>query len=147
MSFHFPSLLLSLPLFLFFPVEQLVRCPMCSRTLDNPRTLPCLHTFCLGCLDHQQATTPAPLRCRQCNSLFTAPAFGGFASLECSSFIDSLLKSLKGTGGDVNAVIMCVCNTEEATMHCVNCNVNLGPSCSAGRGCCRSDTAAGRPRC
>ena len=85
----------------------MVKCPMCQRTLDNPRTLACLHTFCLGCLDHQKATTPVPLHCRQCNDTITVPTVGGFASLECNSFIDSLLKSLQGAPSDLNAVIRC----------------------------------------
>ena len=106
---------------------------MCQRTLDNPRTLPCLHTFCLGCLDHQKATTPAPLHCRQCNAPITVPTLGGFASLECNSFIDSLLKSLQGAPSDLNAVIKCdFCQEEEAEMHCVDCNENYCPGCSRG---------------
>ena len=110
----------------------MIKCPMCERTLDNPRTLPCLHTFCLGCLDHQKATTPPPLHCRQCNATITVPTLGGFASLECSSFIDSLLKSLQGAPSDLNAVIKCsTCDDEEATMHCVDCNENYCPRCSA----------------
>ena len=30
--------------------ETLSNCGICKSTLDNPKTLPCLHSFCLRCL-------------------------------------------------------------------------------------------------
>jgi len=38
-----------------FLVDQLTKCPICHNTLTSPRTLPCLHSFCLTCLEQQQA--------------------------------------------------------------------------------------------
>jgi len=41
-----------------------LKCPMCSGTLTDPRTLPCLHSFYLACLEAQVetdlASIPAP---------------------------------------------------------------------------------------
>ena len=28
------------------------KCHLCSKALNNPRTLPCLHSFCLNCLEN-----------------------------------------------------------------------------------------------
>lgn len=30
--------------------EGKFKCPVCRKQYDDPRVLPCLHTFCLGCL-------------------------------------------------------------------------------------------------
>jgi len=105
-----------------------LKCPMCSGTLTDPRTLPCLHSFCLACLEAQVETdlssipapapAPAPalvvrsfnlgvfppapaalaLCCHQCKAPFTVPSTGGVKSFECITFIDSLAKAQKDTG-------------------------------------------------
>ena len=172
---------------------------MCSGTLTDPRTLPCLHSFCLACLEAQVEAAPAPaapvpapasgsfsfgypapfggfgaapapapgpapapvfasftfgaapapasaaapalapvpapaalaLCCHQCKAPFTAPSPGGVKSFECITFIDSLAKAQKDTGGDVNRVVKCdLCEDEDATTHCVDDSENLCQSCS-----------------
>jgi len=55
-SFH------SDPLSLFPIVTKLLKCPMCKETLSDPRTLACLHSFCLGCLESQKARAPQSSR-------------------------------------------------------------------------------------
>ena len=99
----FPSMILiRFPLSPFahplcFPVvEQLIKCPMCSKTFSDPRTLSCLHSFCLACLEAQQFTAKSKssdLRCHQCSAPFTLPSIGGVDAFACNAFIDSLVKS------------------------------------------------------
>ena len=36
---------------LFKSLKKEVECPLCLETVKNPKTLPCLHSFCLECLD------------------------------------------------------------------------------------------------
>jgi len=106
---------------------------MCDKTFDDPRTLLCLHSFCLGCLEAQEFTAKSKssdLRCHQCSASFTLPGLSGVALFSCNSFIDSLVKSAKANQGDVNRVVKCdLCEDEDATMHCVDCNEHIGPSC------------------
>ena len=33
-------------------LEKSAKCPLCSETLEDPKTLPCLYSFCLACLDN-----------------------------------------------------------------------------------------------
>ena len=79
------SHLLCSPLFFFyFSVDKLTKCPMCDKPFDDPRTLPCLHSFCLGCLEAQQFTAKSKssdLLCHQCSAPFTLP---GSAELHSS---------------------------------------------------------------
>ena len=106
---------------------------MCKKTFDDPRTLPCLHSFCLGCLEAQEFTAKSKfsgLSCHQCKAPFTLPDIGGVGAYTCSVFVDSLVKSAKATQGDINGVVKCDgCGEEDATMHCVDCNEHIGPSC------------------
>jgi len=107
---------------------------MCDKTFDDPRTLPCLHSFCLGCLEAQQFTAKSKssdLRCHQCSAPFTLPGLSGVALFSCNSFVDSLVKTAKAHGGDIDRVVKCDgCEDEDATTHCIECSENLGPSCS-----------------
>jgi len=126
-----------LVLFAFpFPsVDKLTKCPMCEKTFDDPRTLLCLHSFCLGCLEAQEFTAKSKssdLRCHLCSAPYTLPGLSGVALFSCNSFIDSLVKSAKANSGDINRVVKCdTCDDEDATMHCVDCNDNMGALCAA----------------
>jgi len=116
-------------------VEQLMKCPMCNRPLTDPCTLPCLHSFCFGCLESQMAmalTTSSDLRCHQCRAPFTSPALGGIGEYACNAFISSLVKPAKAIEGDVNRMVKCEgCDEENGTMHCADCGQNMGPVCVA----------------
>ena len=121
---------------IFWPslsVDQLLRCPMCRKMFTDPRTLSCLHTFCLACLETQKATalsTSSDLRCHQCGVPFTPPVIEGVGACTCNPFIDSLVKSAKANEGDVNRVVKCeLCEDEDATVHCVECGENFGQIC------------------
>jgi len=81
------------------------------------------------------ARAPVPaapaLCCRQCKAPFTVPSPGGVRSFECISFVDSLAKAQKSSGGDVNRVVKCdLCEDEDAAMYCVDDSENLCSSCS-----------------
>ena len=123
---------------LSFAAEDILACKICQKLLIDPRTLPCLHSFCLHCLEDQvnKASTTSPsnsLCCEQCKAPFNPPSLG-LKSLECSPFISSLSKSstaLVAPPVDVNAEIRCVCNQEDAIRYCTECKRYLGPACSA----------------
>ena len=63
--------------------------------------------------------------------MVTLPGLSGVALFSCNSFIDSLVKSAKAHGGDINRVVKCdLCDDENATVHCVDCDEYFGPSCA-----------------
>ncbi|XP_078602849.1 E3 ubiquitin-protein ligase TRIM71-like [Branchiostoma floridae x Branchiostoma japonicum] len=69
--------------------EKFLACPVCQNIFDNPRVLPCLHTFCARCLDKwrkgkSQFTCPT---CRQQVSLQGEDV----TSLPPNFYINSLL--------------------------------------------------------
>ena len=64
-------------------VKELVFCKLCSQFFEDPRVLPCQHTFCLRCLQAQFQTAHAStrtrlnsLRCPLCYSTAAIPLRG-----------------------------------------------------------------------
>ncbi len=54
---------------------DLIQCPLCLEEFEEPRALPCLHTFCLSCLEqlvasNSQATT---VKCPLCKEEHAMP--------------------------------------------------------------------------
>jgi len=105
---------------------------MCKNPLTDPKTLPCLHTFCLACLEYQGASvSSSPLICHVCRTPFAPPNPGGVSSFECNAFIESIAKIVKTADGNVDKVVKCdLCEEADATMHCVEDNENYCPPCS-----------------
>lgn len=59
-------------------VDEMTQCPICLRDLDNPRSLPCLHTFCLRCLQTQwHDRSPGDrMPCPVCRTVLRIPSDG-----------------------------------------------------------------------
>lgn len=44
-------------------VENVITCPVCLRHYDEPRMLPCAHTFCLQCIQQMTSQNNGMLEC------------------------------------------------------------------------------------
>jgi len=57
----------------------------------------------------------------------------GVGAYTCNAFVDSLVKPANSKVGDVNKAVKCdLCEDEDGTMFCVECNQNLCAGCSRG---------------
>lgn len=67
-------------------------CPLCRRTYQDPRVLPCLHSFCKSCLEryHQDHGTSETLKCPSCNQEGSLNS-GGIDGIPSSIFISNIL--------------------------------------------------------
>ncbi len=46
-------------------VENVITCPICLKHFDQPRMLPCSHTFCFRCIQNMTSQNNGLLKCPQ----------------------------------------------------------------------------------
>ncbi|KAI0982638.1 hypothetical protein GJ496_000203 [Pomphorhynchus laevis] len=73
--------------------QLLLRCPICLEQYNDPRMLPCQHSFCLQCLENVSDTRWG--RCPVCRRLFRVPFCGGIGALDVNRTIVGLMESCK----------------------------------------------------
>ena len=89
-----------------------VSCSVCMCTFTDPKQLPCLHSFCLHCLNGIQRTSGlhGKITCPECKRQFEIPGSGNPSELPTNVRINSLL--------DVLAIKEC----STANVKCENCD-------------------------
>lgn len=109
-------------------------CPLCSDRLNEPRILPCLHSFCKPCLENKVLDKKS-VKCPVC---FQETALGemGLDGLPSNMLINNLLDVVSGhddelENGTMNSVQICTCCDDglSATHLCKDCNEALCDSC------------------
>ena len=75
---------------------QEVSCSLCKNNFTDPKQLPCLHSFCLHCLNELQRASEYSdkIICPECLKQFKAPASGDLKDLPTNVRISSLLEVL-----------------------------------------------------
>ena len=121
-------------------LEQMVKCPICWCEMTEPRALlPCLHTFCLQCLQQLETTRRNQLSCPTCRHLSTLPR-GGLRGLPVNFHVNQLrefreqLGSLHENGGEVtqpgSTSRMCPAHRGKAVrLYCVTCDTCACTQC------------------
>ena len=73
-----------------------VSCSVCMCNYTDPKQLPCLHSFCLHCLNEIQRTSGRrdKIACPECRQEFNVPDNGNLAALPTNFRINSLLDVL-----------------------------------------------------
>jgi len=49
-------------------VPKLIKCPICNKGIKDPKTLPCLHSFCQKCLEKNEFDMREKPRCEVCQA-------------------------------------------------------------------------------
>ena len=119
---------------------DLTTCSVCLEVFDNPKSLPCLHAFCLKCLQgHFKDKRPgdnAP--CPICRKGFKIPS-DGLGGLQHHFFVQRLVDARKASRVESSEVLCEVCMEESgedsdeipsATTYCVDCDQKLCEQCS-----------------
>src|ERR1043165_7938387 len=77
-------------------IGSIFECPICLDTFKDPKCLPCIHTFCLRCLQKygKDKSEGDEIACPLCRQEFKIPV-GGFDKLPNNFFIGNLLESFK----------------------------------------------------
>ena len=111
----FPTLIMDIQTLLHNLHEE-VSCSVCMTKFTDPKQLPCLHSFCLHCLQRIQQTSGIreTISCPECRQNFRIPGDGDLNALPTNFRINSLL--------DVLAIKEC--NT--SGVKCGNCDRKRG---------------------
>jgi len=84
-------------------IADITECSICTGVFQEPRCLPCAHTFCLGCLEvYGKGQKPSSkATCPMCRKAFTLPA-GGWKNLPRNYIIEKLLSTYPGRAAAKN---------------------------------------------
>ena len=119
---------------LFKRLKKEAECPLCLETVKNPKTLPCLHSFCLECLDklanfarRQLQTT---IKCPVGQTSFPIPDTDTFANLPSSFHLNRLVDVLALEDSRVKSQKCNACDENNpATSYCFVCQSFMCASC------------------
>ena len=101
-----------------------VSCSVCMCTYTDPKQLPCLHSFCLHCLNGIQRTSGArgKITCPECRRQFQIHGSGNPSELPTNFRINSLLDVLAVRECSTSNVICGNCDKRSAqTLYCFQC--------------------------
>ncbi|XP_072015055.1 uncharacterized protein [Amphiura filiformis] len=111
---------------------ELTKCGLCNETVTNPKSLPCLHVFCLSCLRQWTSTSEDKagtahseefLCCPVCKSTTAMPSGDGLEGLSDNVFIASMAeRSQKTIPGKDAACICCEGTSTVLLARCLNCD-------------------------
>ncbi|XP_028413827.1 E3 ubiquitin-protein ligase TRIM33-like [Dendronephthya gigantea] len=116
-------------------VKDLLTCTLCSRYLNDPRSLTCLHHFCKGCLgkyvkrlrggDKNIEIFPCPT----CHSEFTLKPDQDVAEVQTNQFLKNILEIME-IQQKAKASTACSRCHNPAINLCVSCEIRMCKKCS-----------------
>ena len=114
-------------------LEQQLTCPVCLDHYTQPRTLPCLHSFCHNCLAHFPMQVQGGkhfITCPVCRQTTQQPD-KGVSGFQSAFLINNLLELHqvleKVSGSQQNNCENC--HKEQANKYCKQCSVLLCQTC------------------
>ena len=119
---------------LFTVLKKEAECPLCLDTVNNPKTLPCIHSFCLECLDKHanfaRRRLQATIKCPVCQTSFQIPEGDSFKNLPASYHLNRLVDVLALKDGGARAQKCSSCDENNtASSYCFVCQIFLCTSC------------------
>lgn len=137
-----------------FPEDQVsstddfLTCLICTEPYDNPKVLPCHHTFCTGCLDRYFTTVqqegnqePGTLPCPVCRRVVSVPNTGVQGMNQDGNIpshhapTEPMMEMVKKIEKTPMKKVHCdVCKYRKVEIvakdHCASCGINYCESCS-----------------
>ena len=114
-------------------LEKHITCSICLDTFTKPKTIACLHTFCLKCLEKHALTTQrqGQFRCPECQAQVDIPQGNRFDNLPTGFLRNSLLSLLAvRQSGDGSQMGCGICKKTSAEIsYCFACEKLLCRDC------------------
>ncbi|XP_032233664.2 transcription intermediary factor 1-beta [Nematostella vectensis] len=116
-------------------MEYIIKCPVCLETFDDPRVLPCQHSFCKKCVTGVAKARRGLVVCPQCRRESWLPRKGvkGYPS---NIFIKNVIDILNNGSDASKRPINCSsCASNAIASHnCIYCNEKLCGECAMTHG-------------
>ena len=119
---------------LFSNLKKEAECPLCLDTVKEPKTLPCLHSFCLECLNkhagYARRQGKTMIKCPVCLADFNIPKSDTFSDLPTSFHLNRLVDILALKDDSVQIQTCNSCDDNSAvTSYCFVCQSFLCATC------------------
>ena len=116
-------------------IQNLLLCDVCKKTINEPKILPCSHSFCKACLENLTTQDEEnddgegkKLDCPTCWLTVTLKASENVAGLPDNEFIAKLL-TVVGPDRKREASICSYCNKEPSITICMECEMLFCHEC------------------
>ncbi|CAF1006618.1 unnamed protein product [Rotaria sordida] len=105
--------------------EKLIKCGICQKQFEDPRILPCSHTYCLRCIKQIASNHPEHFECPQHDGAIVPK--NSIDKLKVNRTMRNIIESLNFNSG----LIPCTnCNSLTSEYWCNNCTNNYCTQCS-----------------
>ena len=115
-------------------ISDITECPVCAEMMVDPKMLPCIHTFCLKCLNRFLGDKMPcdKIPCPLCRSEFEIP-HGGLEQLQNNIFVQRLIDAQNYTQAKDEAAKCDICSCRNivkvAVRFCMDCHQNFCHQC------------------
>ena len=120
-------------------LDDMTECPICTEVYTDPRVLPCVHTYCLKCIEAwSKAKQPGDkLACPLCRKKFTLSS-NGVKDLPKNFFVANFLEMRESLSVECRTNPCEACSSGErsrsavqnvASVYCVECQMKLCGNC------------------
>ena len=127
---------------LLYNLREEVSCSVCSDIFTDPKHLPCLHSFCLHCLNQWHRTSHGrdTIRCPKCQAVSRIPESGDLKDLPTSFYLNGLIDVLAIKECKSSQVRCGNCDKKSSeTSYCFQCCVFWCEECVIGHNIIRSN--------
>ena len=130
-------------------LTDLLTCPVCLDTYDDPKTLLCLHSFCSKCLENCRHPYRRDITCPVCKRVTALSTMGvqglqnDFRIQQIRDIVNSSITQARNEDelmpidGDTPTHVCDLCKTEHmsapAMWHCIQCSLYFCESCMKGK--------------
>ncbi|XP_043535363.1 E3 ubiquitin-protein ligase TRIM56-like [Chiloscyllium plagiosum] len=108
--------------------SDILNCKICLNTMEQPKMLPCLHTYCQGCL--KKLVRANMIQCPECRVIVDVSA--GISSLKTNFHINTLLDILQSQEKEAMGCSLCPQGWKDknsAVAQCISCPCYLCRAC------------------